>query len=629
MLITAMTIENFKGIKKPTKIEFKPITLLFGANSSGKSTIIQALHYAREILERGNIDPDSTMLGGDSLDLGGFSNLVHNKDLELPISLRFDFNVETLDLSDFLPKSVDFFDATYGFEYNVNSILNPIKTGWIKIGIKWDKMKASPAIDRFEIGISGKVFCCFRPDEVTSKVKLFLFDSPLLQSIEAENNFQLFERQGFPDEKKMSAEEIEIALLEDEQEGYESFEYIPPQEDIEEDWGDSIDDVESDFYSDDYPPEEQNDSEDLEEYNDEKDCAKWRDKGCKQGSLPPVEAYQKDIERQTDITEFSKIDMSEPADQAREEILLEKISISSILKGLPFIIKRKAEESEEKDLFPGLMVSALVSIFVSFVKEALSKACYVGPLRELPARNFEPAKSPNDTRWSKGLAAWDVMQNSEPTFLKKINKWLGSTDHLNSGYTVALKEYRELRLDSPINEAISKGKLLYLDQVDIDSFMSLPVKKKLTLRDERNGIEVLPVEVGIGISQIVPVIVSAVFMKSGIVIIEQPELHIHPAFQVALGDLFIAESKGKDIAFLLETHSEHLMLRLLRRIRETTEDSLPQGRWPLKPEDIAVYYVETSSNGASISRLNIDDEGEFEDEWPKGFFDEREEELLY
>lgn len=88
MLISALTIENFKGIGSPVKIVFKPITLLFGPNSAGKSTILQALHYAREIFERQNFDPDKTLEGGESLDLGGFKNLVHKFDLSKSITLR-------------------------------------------------------------------------------------------------------------------------------------------------------------------------------------------------------------------------------------------------------------------------------------------------------------------------------------------------------------------------------------------------------------------------------------------------------------------------------------------------------------------------------------------------------------
>ena len=80
MGITAITIENFKGIREPVRVELKPITLLFGPNSAGKSTIIQALHYAREIFERQNLNPDRTLLGGGAIDLGGFESLVHKHD---------------------------------------------------------------------------------------------------------------------------------------------------------------------------------------------------------------------------------------------------------------------------------------------------------------------------------------------------------------------------------------------------------------------------------------------------------------------------------------------------------------------------------------------------------------------
>ncbi len=77
MRLTRMEIANFKGIGSRQGIELRPITLLFGPNSVGKSTILQALHYLREILERGNVDPDFTIAGG-LLDLGGFATLVHN-----------------------------------------------------------------------------------------------------------------------------------------------------------------------------------------------------------------------------------------------------------------------------------------------------------------------------------------------------------------------------------------------------------------------------------------------------------------------------------------------------------------------------------------------------------------------
>jgi len=138
----------------------------------------------------------------------------------------------------------------------------------------------------------------------------------------------------------------------------------------------------------------------------------------------------------------------------------------------------------------------------------------------------------------------------------------------------------------------------------------------------------MPQDVGVGISQTLPVIIGALHVKEGLFAIEQPELHIHPALQVAIGDLFISCIQESQICFLLETHSEHLMLRFLRRIRETDEDNLPPGKDPLNPDQLAVYYVEQSGTGVSLFPIRVSEDGEFIDRWPKGFFSERAEELF-
>jgi predicted ATPase len=132
----------------------------------------------------------------------------------------------------------------------------------------------------------------------------------------------------------------------------------------------------------------------------------------------------------------------------------------------------------------------------------------------------------------------------------------------------------------------------------------------------------------------VPVVVAALRQRSGILAIEQPELHIHPAIQVGLGDLFIrAVRPDPDLLFatntlLIETHSEHIMLRLLRRIRETSEGNLPPGISGLNPDDLSVVYVESNEEGVQFQQLRIDQTGEFLDRWPRGFFEERAEELF-
>jgi predicted ATPase len=118
-------------------------------------------------------------------------------------------------------------------------------------------------------------------------------------------------------------------------------------------------------------------------------------------------------------------------------------------------------------------------------------------------------------------------------------------------------------------------------------------------------------------------------MDHSLVSVEEPELHIHPRLQSGLGDLVIQSTLGNSRnTAILETHSEHLILRILRRIRETTRGRLPEGMPPVRPEDVAVLYVEPGPEGAQVRELRIDPQGRFMDRWPEGFFEERLDELF-
>ncbi|MCX6189671.1 MAG: DUF3696 domain-containing protein, partial [Bacteroidetes bacterium] len=101
-----------------------------------------------------------------------------------------------------------------------------------------------------------------------------------------------------------------------------------------------------------------------------------------------------------------------------------------------------------------------------------------------------------------------------------------------------------------------------------------------------------------------------------------------PALQVALGDLLIFAAKQKNKSFIIETHSEHIMLRLLRRIRETASDELEDSEYAFNPADLNVVYVDCIDGETRLIPLRVDEEGEFIDRWPKGFFGERAEELF-
>jgi len=89
-MLTAISIGNFKAFAESQKIPICPLTLIYGANSSGKSSILHSLVLARHALETGELDVHRTALGGESVDLGGFRQYVHKRD----INKRMEFSAE-------------------------------------------------------------------------------------------------------------------------------------------------------------------------------------------------------------------------------------------------------------------------------------------------------------------------------------------------------------------------------------------------------------------------------------------------------------------------------------------------------------------------------------------------------
>jgi len=155
-----------------------------------------------------------------------------------------------------------------------------------------------------------------------------------------------------------------------------------------------------------------------------------------------------------------------------------------------------------------------------------------------------------------------------------------------------------------------------------------PSRREIELITTKNELPVRVADVGVGISQVLPVVVAALDPdRPGITAIEQPELHLQLGVKVELGDLF-AQPLDDGRAFLLENHSEHLMLRLLRRIEETHSGELPAGKPPLRPEQVSVVFIEQIDGEVRATPLRIDETGEFIDRWPQGFFDERDDELF-
>ena len=152
---------------------------------------------------------------------------------------------------------------------------------------------------------------------------------------------------------------------------------------------------------------------------------------------------------------------------------------------------------------------------------------------------------------------------------------------------------------------------------------------EIFLRDGK-GRKHLFEDVGSGLGYLLPVL-CAIFERSGWCstgFIQQPELHIHPALQAAMGDVFI-EGSEENRQILIETHSEHLLLRILKRIRQTHLQANIAPELKINADDVCVLYFDPSPDGTTtVKRLRITEDGEFMDRWPRGFFGERDQELL-
>ena len=113
-----------------------------------------------------------------------------------------------------------------------------------------------------------------------------------------------------------------------------------------------------------------------------------------------------------------------------------------------------------------------------------------------------------------------------------------------------------------------------------------------------------------GVSQVLPVVTLAYFVPEGsTVIIEQPEIHLHPLAQTALADLFVKVSQTRHVQFLVETHSENMFRRLQFLIADEQ----------ISPDECRLYFVKRGDEIAALQRLEVDEYGRIKN-WPDGFF---------
>lgn len=210
----------------------------------------------------------------------------------------------------------------------------------------------------------------------------------------------------------------------------------------------------------------------------------------------------------------------------------------------------------------------------------------LGAIRQSPRRIYWSLKSVAANVGFKGEWVGDVLLDKGCK--TEVNKWLKRL----TGYEVQREDVGDI----------------------------LPGAYVLKVRDtKRKGAQFVKItDVGFGISQVLPLVAQLVTAKESVITIEQPESQIHPALQADFAELVVWSMKENKNQVLVETHSEHLMLRI---------QSLIHGG-NIAPKDVSVLYVQRNENGSDVQQLRLNAKGRFEDSWPGGFFPERRTDLM-
>lgn len=574
-MLNALHLGNFKAFAETQRIPLRPLTLIYGANSAGKSSIIQSLLLARHALETGDLDIYRTVLGGDSVDLGGFRQYVHRREPKRRVEWAVD-----LDAAKFKGKLVEFFAP-------VRAV-----TVAVSFGVAIDKedrpLPASvPTVNTYEIKADGH--------------------SVLRMSRRRDGSLRL---DSLDHEHPVFREAIKAMVLLS-----STTEELRPE-----------------------------DFEGLDE--------------AVTALVPDIIATGSRFLPNG----LEKSDAFAPGTQPTLYTISKGRRREDLTAALRSFLPRKLDE-----LLKGISEA---------VTDEMARLQYLGPLRSYPPRHMAFSQNHDPNWFAGGGYAWDVVRR-DARVRGLVNEWLGSAERLQTPYELVVRELvpdyiLEDYMPEKLNQSLYDFLLKFLrespegggqgDSIGMvvdellrdsrpDSNGIIPgveqVVSRLTnseqavrqwlgsllgerpeplqdpvLIDKRSKTPVTHRDVGIGISQVLPVLVTAFAAENKILAVEQPEIHLHPALQADLGDVLIHAALGAGgNRCVIETHSEHILLRIMRRMRETAQGknkNLP----PVRPTDVSLLFVQRYEGRSAALEIRLDDEGMLLDPWPGGFFEE-------
>ena len=533
-------LTNFKAFGETVTIPIRPLTLIFGANSSGKSSIFQSLLLLKQTLDKAE-NPNTALLPkGPLVDLGTYSDFVHRHDIDRDFEFEVRFDLESRSNSSKSERGL------LSHRELAIAVLNDTGVRNARLTFRFshdEKKHAATAFPRVGFTIE---------DELQSLISDIGSDigRKLTANFESE-----FWRQWWNNIKERFDGLVNLAY--DATLGEEKCEksalygilHNSQLKDVINDLKEMNRSLSYDKYKNFIP-----DSVNLFNRLPERKQSIFNAQICIMTNYPTEDGNT------ADYGEMDFLNFQKESNQ----------SIDAVVAHLCFPLLR----------FLGSLV-------------------YLGPLRSQPKHYYEYSDDISKYVGQKGENLPSILLKN-PYVLKKTNDDL---KRLGIGYRLKTSRLR--------HEDGSLSDLFSLHLTDTNTYMTASIR-----------------DVGFGISQVLPLVLQNQLSKKETLLIEQPEIHLHPAHQAELGDLFIRSAKERGNTLILETHSEHLLLRIMRRMRETSTGKLPEGAIAVRPEDVMVLFVESDGSQSIVREMPLDERGELVKAWPGGFFEEGLREVL-
>ena len=522
-------LTNFKAFGETVTVPVRPLTLIFGANSSGKSSILQSMLLLRQTLE-GAKNPNTALLPKGSLvDLGTYSDFVHRQDIDRDFEFRVRFDLESRGI------------------------------GAGEMGLASPREQAIEILNDAGVMSAGLTFRFSYDEEKHAAVALPCVAltignelQPLISDIGREFtiNFESeFWRQWWNNMRERFEGLLNLAYdaeLGEEKCEVEKLRRILQNSQLE----DAIND--------------------LKEMKGSLFKVKYKN------FVPDiVELFTRSPKRKQSIF------------NAQLCIMTNYPTEDGNIADYGDIYDRDFQEESNQS------IREVVARLCDPLSRFLESLVYLGPLRRQPEHYYEYSGDVSEYVGQRGEHLPSVLLK-RPYILKKINDDLKRLD-----VSYRLKTSRLRHQDGSLSNIFS------LHLTDTNTYITTSIR-----------------DVGFGISQVLPIVVQSRLSEKKTLLIEQPEIHLHPAHQAELGDLFIRSAKERGNTFLLETHSEHLLLRIMRRMRETSTGKLPEGAIAVRPEDVMVLFVESDGSQSIVREMPLNESGELVKAWPGGFFEE-------